>query len=470
MVALLKTISMKKIFSILIFLLMLSGSGCKDFLDVNTDPNNPLDVKEALLLSSSELAISRNLMSGNAAWICQNFMQMSALNQPNPQIGTYRLLHTDVDGDWSSVYSDELINLKIVIDKAEKNGNSYYAAIGKILTAFTLGTATDLWGDIPYSQALNGTGNLLPVYDKQEDIYTAIQSLLDDGIADIAKTSVKAPGADDYFYQGDMAQWQKVAYTLKARYAMHLTKAPGHTAVAQADLALQFLASGMISNDDDLKMLYPGTADQANGWWTNFNPVSTSCMSSYFVDSLVARNDPRLPIIVKPAEDTGLYTGRVIGTDAGVLTTYSSPTDLYGGIGATNDIITYSEALFLKAEATLIKSGFAAAEPIYQDGIVAHMSQLGVAEADINAYLATRGTLTADNALQRIMEEKNVANFLNIEIFTDWRRTGFPALTKVPGALSDIPRRLIYPQIEMIRNPQPQQTALITDRVWWDQE
>ncbi|MEO7991944.1 MAG: SusD/RagB family nutrient-binding outer membrane lipoprotein [Chryseolinea sp.] len=459
---------MKKIFSLLILFLTLSG--CKDFLDVNTDPNNPLDVKEALLLSTAELSISRNLMSGNAAWICQNFMQMSALNQPNPQVGTYRLLHSDVDGDWTLVYSEQLVNLRIMIDKAEKNNNFHYSAVGKILTAFTLGTATDLWGDIPYSQALSGTGNLLPVYDKQEDIYNDIQSLLDDGIADIAKSSAKAPGTDDYFYQGDMTQWQKVAYTLKARYAMHLTKAPGHTAVAQADLALQFLAKGMISNDDDLKMLYPGTSDQANGWWTNFNPVSTSCMSSYFVDSLVARNDPRLPIIVSPAVETGLYTGRVIGTDAGVLETYSSPTDLYGGIGATNDILTYSEELFLKAEATLIKSGFAAAEPIYQEGIVAHMSKLGVSDADINAYLATRGTLTTDNALQRIMEEKNVANFLNIETFTDWRRTGFPALTIVPEALSDIPRRLIYPQVEMIRNPQPQHAAQITDPVWWDQQ
>jgi len=66
------------------------------------------------------------------------------------------------------------------------------------------------------------------------------------------------------------------------------------------------------------------------------------------------------------------------------------------------------------------------------------------------------------------MEEKSIANFLNEENFTDWRRTGFPLLTKVQGGLSDIPRRLLYPESEILTNPQPQQTAVLTDRVWWD--
>jgi hypothetical protein len=79
-----------------------------------------------------------------------------------------------------------------------------------------------------------------------------------------------------------------------------------------------------------------------------------------------------------------------------------------------------------------------------------------------------RGTLTAGNAIQRIMEEKSVANFFNIENFSDWRRTGYPAITKSNGALSDIPRRLLYPQSEILTNTQPQQSAKLTDRLWWD--
>lgn len=160
------------------------------------------------------------------------------------------------------------------------------------------------------------------------------------------------------------------------------------------------------------------------------------------------------------------------GTDhryyAGSLDDYSYPTDYYAGADAYNYIVNYSEAQFLAAEATLIRSGAAAAEPLYQAAIANHMKKLGVVQIDVDAHIATRGTLTAGNALQRIMEEKSIANFLNEENFTDWRRTGFPLLTKVQGGMSDIPRRLLYPESEILTNPQPQQTAVLTDRVWWD--
>lgn len=459
---------MKKILYFLLPFLMLSGSGCENFIDVNKDPNNPLDVQESLILPAAELTVSRNLMSGYTAVLVQHYLQNMAANQPNPQLGTYRLLPDEITGDWSSVYVTGLNNLRLMNDKAEKTGKLNYAAIAKILTAFTLGTATDLWGDIPYSEAFQGSTNFTPVYDPQEQIYTTIQSLLDNAIANIDQQTVITPAGDDFFYGGDMAKWKKLAYTLKARYYMHLTKAPGHTAAGQADLALQALANGMESADDELKFAYPGAAGQENGWFQNFNVVSTAILASTFVESLKDRNDPRLPKMAKPAEATGLYTGREIGTDVGDLTTYSYPSDFYMGIGAYNYIVNYSEALFLEAEATLIKSGFADAEPIYQDAITAHMKQLGVSDPDIEDYLDANGTLTDGDALQRIMEEKGISNFLNVEGFADWRRTGFPALVKVPGGLSDIPRRLIYPQNEIVSNPQAQQSAKLTDRVWWD--
>jgi hypothetical protein len=116
----------------------------------------------------------------------------------------------------------------------------------------------------------------------------------------------------------------------------------------------------------------------------------------------------------------------------------------------------------------LIKSGFAAAQPIYQAGITAHMTKLGISPTAINTYLAARGTLRAVDALEMIMQEKKIADFLSVENFNDWRRTGFPKLSPVPNAISAIPRRMIYPQSEINTNPQPQQSALLTDRVWWD--
>ncbi len=468
-------ITMKKIIIALLAVILLINAGCKKFIDVNDDPNNPTNVQESLILAPVELAISHSLYGGYAAVLSLHYTQSVALNQTLPNDGTYFLVNGQMDGEWSNLYTTCLINLKNLNEKAKKNDNYNYTAIAKILTAFSLGTGTDLWGDIPYSQALGGASMFTPVYDKQEDIYKSIQNLLDDGIADIAKKSVKIPGSDDYFYGGDMEKWNKLAYTLKARYYIHLSKAPGHTAAAQADLALAALANGMTSNDDDLKFVYTGAAGNENPWYLTFSPGSTLVLSSYIVDSLKSRNDPRLIALVSAAASPdptfGPYHGREIGTqDIGSLESYSIPGTLYSNAGAFNYIVNYSEALAIKAEASLIKSGHATAEPIYQEMIKSHMEKTGMNTSAVNTYLAARGTLSATNALQRIIEEKVTADFLSVENFTDWRRTGFPVLKPVPNALlPNIPRRLLYPQVEKIANPQSLQGAILTDRVWWDQ-
>lgn len=460
---------------LLIALCTLQITGCKKFIDVNDNPNDPLTVQEALILSPVELNISSVIAggagdNGMAAILVNHFMQNVALNQPVPNHGTYWIFNVDLDGAWRNIYVTTLNNLKMMNDNATTNGHFNYSGIAKILSALCLGVATDYWGDIPYSEAFIGSGNLQPSYDSQENIYKAIQQLLDDGIADIDKNAVIKPGKDDYFYDGDMAKWKRLAYTLKARYYMHLTKAPGYTALAQAELALAALQNGMMANGDDMKLSYPGGAGLESPWFRNTLPVSTLILSSACVDTLVARNDPRLPHLIAPAKQTGLYNGRPIGSVniSGSLDVYSLAGPAYGDAGSPMYVFNYSEALFLEAEATLIKSGFAAAQPVYQDAIRSHMSKLGIDISEVNDYLANRGTLTAANALQRIMEEKKIANFLSIENFNDWRRTGYPQLTKVPNALSDIPRRLLYPQVEITSNPQNGHSARLTDRVWWD--
>lgn len=460
---------MKKIYILLLTGGLISFTGCKKYIDVNKDPNNPTTVQESLILSPIELQISSNIFGGSGvASTVQEYLQVMALNQVAPNSGTYLMYNVDMDADWTNLYVkclNSLVNLNKI---ATTDGKTNYSGIAKILTAYCLGTATDLWGDIPYAQAFNGTDNLTPVYDSQQSIYTQMQALLDDGIADINKNGSVTPGGDDYYYNGDMSKWLKLAYTLKARYYMHLTKAPGMTAASQAQLALTALQNAMTSNDDDMKMPYTGAAGGENPWQQNFLSTSTFVLADTFVEGLKTRNDPRLTKMVAPAAQTGLYTGRQNGLpDIGSLEAYSIPTDFYAGTGASNYMVNYSEALFLQAEATLITSGFSAAQLIYQSAVQSHMTKLGVSTADATTYLANRA-LTSSNAEQLIMEEKQIADFLSLENYNDWRRTGYPVLTKVLNALSDIPRRVLYPQVEITSNPQPQQSAKLTDRVWWD--
>ena len=216
---------MKKIAFLVLACFAIALGSCKKYLDVNTDPNNPVDVQSSLILAPVELNISDNVYAGNAAVILQYFVQGIAPNQPNPGLWNYQLFNNTTDGDWAIVYTTCLQNLRLLNQKAEATNSYNYSGIAKILTAYTLGVATDIWGDIPYSRAFQGSSKFTPAYDKQEDIYKTIQSPLSAGIADIGKASTIVPSGDDYFYNGNMAKWKKLAWPLKARFYMHLTKA-----------------------------------------------------------------------------------------------------------------------------------------------------------------------------------------------------------------------------------------------------
>ena len=472
---------MKKISYILpLAAAILLGAGCKKYLNVNTDPNNPADVQENLLLVSTETAISTTLAGGaltignytSIGQVTAYWTQQTALNQLPPQNDVYRVRPDDMDQQWLEIYSTIFQNLQLLNNKAEGHGNHAYGVIAKVLTAYTLGIVTDMHGDVPWSKALNGA--LHPVYDKQEDIYKTLHSILDSAILESSlDPGLFTPSSDEFIYGGDITLWKKFAYSLKARYYMHLTKAPGYNAVTQSGLALTALQNGFSSQAEEASFAaYKGDAGSESPWYENILPANGPVvLASTFVDFLKGTNDPRLPLIATKNKAGG-YAGRVIGTDpAPNQNVYSNINDFYGASNSPQSLFNYSEVLFLRAEAIFRTSGAAAATPFYISAIKSHMYKLGLdtASAPALAYIATRSPLTTGNGIQRIMEEKSIANFLDIENFNDWRRTGFPVLSIVLSPyVPTIPRRFPYPLAEVTSNPQPQQNLAITDRVWWD--
>jgi len=464
---------MKKYLICIVTVTSVCFTGCEKFLDVNENPNEPSKVQESLVLPAIEYNLVHNVVAGWASIDAAHFMQLIALNQAPPNVGTYLLNPSDLNDTWYYIYTSCLQNLKLLKEQADESGNDIYAGIANVLTAYTLGYATDMWGDIPYSQGLNATETFHPGYDSQEAVYSSIQNLLDEAISRLQSAAGDAPGDRDYFYSGNAAQWIKAAYTLKARFYMHLSKAPNHMAAEQAQLALDALSNGMQSNDDDLRLVYDGTSGKENRWYRNFLPVETIVLSSKTVDSLVSRADPRIGQLISRSKLNNDYFGRTIGSSGiGALESYSLGGPYYASANSPLYLINYREALLLKAEATFILSGAEAAEPFYRQAIEADMSHLGVADGDgVNAYLANRGDINDENALSYIMEEKAVVNFLSPEIFNDWRRTGYPTLTAVQNAISAIPRKMLYPLNELTNNPQAQHSGdLLTNRVWWDTE
>ena len=461
---------------------LFSANSCKKYLDVNKDPNNPTEASENLLLPPLITDIATTVAGGSfsnantsgVAEINSYWMQQLSLNQPLPQFENYKFSSADAEYTWGEMYINIMQNLKRLGDAAKAHDNHSYGVISKVLTAYTLGVTTDMWGDVPFSKAFEGAQ---PTYDKQEDIYKTLETMLDGAIAENQLTPGNlAPGTDDFLYQGDMTKWEKFAYALKARNYIHLTKAPGHTAAAQATLALTALAQAFTGTGDEaVATFYNNTTNHENPWFKNTELGQGGVvLGKTIVDALIARADPRLPVIANKGS-LNTYLGRENTSDVVPdVTVFSTVADYYAGAAAPLAILPYSELEFIKAEATFIVSGAAAAESIYQQAIKDNMEKLGldITGAAVTDYITARGTLTTANALQRIMEEKSIADFLSVENFNDWRRTGFPNLTivaKPQAGITSIPRKYMYSQQEISTNPQPENTnAKITDRVWWD--
>jgi hypothetical protein len=474
----------KIIYGLIFITAIVISVGCKKYLDVNKDPNNPTAVTENLLLPPLIADISTTVVGGSfsnantsgVAEINAYWMQQLSLNQPLPQFESYKFSSADAEFTWGEMYINIMQNLKRLQDAATANGNHSYSVISKVLTAYTLGVTTDMWGDVPFTKAFEGAQ---PTYDKQEDIYKTMETMLDDAIAENElEPGNLTPAEDDFLYQGDMAKWEKFAYALKARNYIHLTKAPGRTAAAQAALALSALDHAFTGTADEaVANFYASAANHENPWFKNTEIGQGGVvLGKTIVDALIARADPRLPVIANKGS-LNTYLGRESTSDVVPdVTVFSTVGDYYAGAAAPLAILPYSELEFIKAEATFIVSGAAAATPIYQQAITDNMAKLGLdpAGAAVTDYLTARGTLTTANALQRIMEEKSVADFLSVENFNDWRRTGFPILTivaKPQAGITSIPRKYIYSQQEISTNPQPENTnTKITDRVWWDTE
>lgn len=451
-------------------------AGCKKYLNINTDPNNPLVVPESVTIPAVEVTLGTNVVGGFAGTTVNYWMQVISLNQSLPTQENYFIQPTDVDNTWSFfVYPNILENLQVMIKQSEAAKHTQYAAIGFAIQAYSLAITTDLWGDVPWSQALQLPAIVKPKYDPQQQVYGDIQALLDSALFYIAATpSQIAPGGDDYIYGGDMDAWAKWIHMMKARYYLRLSNAPGRTAATQADSALAQLALGFGSNDDNAVMSYP--TQDGSPWYENTDPAAGGVvMSKTFIDLLQGNADPRLPILATKAPqgpNAGTYIGRPPGSDTvfGSYKDFSLVNDAYNDINAPLYMATYSEQLFIQAEATFITQGAAAADPIYRAAIKAHMDMVGVAAGAETTYLATRPALTAGTALQSIITEKYIAGFLGLEPYNDYRRTGFPALTPTVNGLTPyIPKRWPYAKGEILTNPQPQDSVTLGSPVWWAQ-
>ncbi|WP_143307576.1 SusD/RagB family nutrient-binding outer membrane lipoprotein [Chitinophaga vietnamensis] len=483
-------------------LLLLLTAGCR-LSGTNVNPNATPDAPVSAILSGAEVSLSFSLGVDAGLITGTVIQQVSGANGDAASNDNYTAGPARFNAVWSNFYYTSFENLRQLQVKAAQQQLPYYKGIARVLLTYGYSTLTDLFGDIPYSQALQLRGAATPVYDKQQDIYKDLQLQLDTALQELSQPASAnkgaLPGSDDLVFNGDTRKWIAATWTLKARLALHLSKQGAQQAATQA---LAYLYSnnswrGIANSRQDALLNFGSAATNANPFYQqNVTRPGWVGLGAAFVNLLngngvkdpstqapAALVDPRRAYFATTSP-SGSSTYR--GSVAGVPGAFSLIGSYYGAPTSPVVLISFAEAKFIEAEARLILN---AADPLaqtaLQDAVKASFEKV-ITNADDpfatpakqQAYITGKATLSGDfNAdLQTVITQKYIALFLQPEAWTDYRRTGYPDIPLAQNAThalnpnGAIPRRFPYPQSEQSLNSHtPANTNYQTPRLWWDQ-
>lgn len=535
------------------FSLMGLNTSCSDFGDVNVDPENlnPSNMDYSFMFThvQSQIAGSDWDVWRNGCIYSGNMMQQTT--SVNWQEGVFYTMNEGFNAAyWDGFYSGGRAAIRNITEvmyrwkDKPKYANEYQYA--RVMRAYIFQRMTDLYGDVPYfeagQQGIGGTG--YPKYDTQQAIYDDLLKEMDEvNTALSGSTAANMIGGSDVIYQGNAEKWRKTANSLMLRLAMRLVKVDEEKASIWVKKAV---ANGLFTSNDDSFILRhdDGTPanDSAEPWGKIYSDADPNAfyMSEFFINSLKANQDPRLQMLATRCDrpDSKWSAGNdfdlgdnsdpnsLIGMPIGYITVdgqwsiknapnypganwrsfYALPNrKTISRADSPSMLITYAENCLLLAEAAhrgFIPGGDAVAKTHFENGVRAAMAQFSVYQAaktdyesyldatHVGSYVAARLTAFDQNPLEIINWEYYVTTFGDsYETFSNWRRSGYPALKSVyeapynrplyPNHVSTtIPRRFIYPSSESQQNPTHYAEAVgrlsdgnkMTSRVWWDKQ
>jgi hypothetical protein len=405
-------------------------AACSKFLDAPksvADPNNPTAANVNQLFVGVEANIFGQQEGPVAMIVCEWMQQCAGVNgRFVDQQGVYSISAGSFDGSFSSIYDGGGLN-QIKRVEALAASDKLYLGISEVLEVMNMMFATDIWGDVPYSDAV-GTSTT-PKFDAQMTIYTNLLALLDKAIADMGAGGT-GPGTYDLVYNGDKVKWTQAAHTLKARIYLHQVEKLGNTQYSQALTEAQL---GISAPANDWKTQHSSATSERN-MWAQFQTTSFGndlVAGSTLVDLMNAQGDQRLPQYFAK-DPNGVYGGYNVTTAA---TQVPDISPIIGSGRTDNEsfaqpLITYDENQLIMAEATFVLTGSAAAAPF-----------LNTVRAEYG-----KGAIAAPT-LADIMNEKYIALFQNIESWNDYKRTCLPLMHPARSKPA-IPGRLFYGQTE----------------------
>jgi len=478
----------KKIFLLLVAAGFLLGS-CKKYLQVNVDPNHPTTVPPAVLLPTTTIGIA----FANSNDLCR---ATSALVQHIAGVANQTQAY-DVfnfsgafDNQWNNELYDNSINNCIALINMDSATSPAYSGIAKLELAYAFSIATDIWGEVPYSQAGQGSKYTYPRFDKVQDIYqgnpgagiTSLFDLVKSGLADLAKPGTLKPKADDVVYAGDLTKWARVGNTLLLKFAIMLTNV--NQTLAKSTISDVLAGNNYINdNSQDFEVPFSSATGNQNPIY-NFNYINRpgdQMLSQRLLNLANSLNDT-----LRLAKFFTRPSGTFVAFDNGAnsVAPLQATRSNYGSylIGTTGNapirLLTNFQVNFILAEAALVLGTTGDANTYYQAGIKASMTKVGMAATDITAYFTANPTIvtlsgSTEDMRKQIITQKYIAWIGNgIEAFDDYRRTGYPVLSLPNNPGGDdptvIPTRLPYTNGELTTNPNaPNPRPLVNVKLWW---
>ena len=502
---------------------MLSISACDNeaLLDMNVNPNASFEIDLSYLLAKGQLSMSG---SRYEMWRT-NLIYSSTMIQHNAALPFYwsgdKYLYSAPYSAalWDAYYPNVIKPLTHVVDRtAGVEGSENLHAVASLCRSFALHRLTDIYGDIPYLQAgrgLDAQENWFPAYESQDKVYELLVADIKSARDEMSESGM-ALGSQDVIYGGDIALLRRFANSLLLRIGMRMSSVDASLAQTVVEEAANHSAGVFTSNDHNAYIQHvTGGGINQNGNSEVFIVDKSVRPSETFINWMREGGDPRLMIIsggvgeitldTEPANQIGLPNGfdsETITTRAiadGLITEASEFKDtLYSFINPLLQdldepmmIQSYAEVSLILAEAT-IKGwdvGGASAEDLFNDGVKGAIESWVIYDASLNTdatvidtYITSLGFAAAseEDQLKMIGEQYWAATYLNhIETYSNWRRTGFPALNPVnyPGNVTGgvIPRRLRYPEGEIGGNPDNYSAAIANQgadnfltKLWWD--
>lgn len=457
-------------------------AGCqKDLERTNINPNEPTAVQPDYLLSNG---IKSNV---DTYWGTDATMETTLLyvqywaKIQYPEPDTYKPATTNIQNVWNNFYAQGITDFTKLAELGDTLHNPNYKAVGIIMRSWIFQVLTDLYGDIPYTQAGKIDQYLTPVYDSQKVVYKGLLAELKGAVSIISPADNPIQG--DSLLANNMNGWKKFANGLRSRIALRLADRDPEAAKAVfAELAAEgnFLFT---ASDREARLNYLTSPNQ-NPVGRNRETRNDYRISKTVVDRLKALNDPRLSIYAALPADTNAYVGVTNGlsADSASRLGFTKTSDVGAAFTATQApafVFTYAEQLFILAEAAQRNLISGNAADLYAQAIRASFKQYGITGAQVDTYLAQPAVAyDANNYKKSIGEQKWLALFSEgLEAFAEWRRLDYPQLTPAYAGIlgGKMPLRLTYPSSEQALNGVNYKAAvarqgadLLTTRVWFD--